>query len=225
MKILNYKLFVESITQDDEMTPEIQKLVEDIKNKAIDNGVEIILEDSKSVPYAIGDFPVSGYFIDYGNPTLAVATGKPLKEWIMVLSHEGSHMEQWIEKSPYWTNSFINGKEAVDYIDEWCGGKEMSERELDDICKRSREVEWDCEKRSIEKAKKYNLPINIKEEIQKANSYILFYTLVKETRKWSTPGKAPHNIKEVWSSMPDTFDMDYTIIPDHIRELYLKNCF
>lgn len=35
MKILNYKLFIESIVNDDEMTPEIQKLVEDTKKKAL----------------------------------------------------------------------------------------------------------------------------------------------------------------------------------------------
>lgn len=226
MKLIKtYKLFIESIVNDDEMTPEIQKLVEDTKKKAIDNNVHIVLENNKTVPYAIGDFPVSGYFIDYGKPTLAVATGKPLKEWVMVLAHEGSHMEQWIEKSPYWTNSFIDGREAVEFIDEWCGGKEMSDEELDNICKRAREVEWDCEKRTIEKAKKYNLPVDIKEEIQKANSYILFYTFIKETRKWNKPGQAPYQIKEVWSSMPDTFDMDYTTISDDIKELYLKHCF
>lgn len=86
-------------------------------------------------------------------------------------------------------------------------------------------VELDCEKRTIEKAKKYNLPVNIKEEIQKANSYILFYTFVKESRKWNTPGKAPYQIREVWSKMPDTFEIDYAQIPEDIRELYRKYCY
>lgn len=217
-----YTLFLESL---EEMTPEIHQLVEDIKRKAEENGVKLILQDTKTVPYAVGDFPVSGYFVDYGKPTLAVATGKPLKDWVMVLAHEGSHMEQWIEKSPYWNNSFINGREAVEYIDEWCGGKEFTKEELDDICKRSLEIELDCERRTIEKAISYNLPVIIEEEIQKANSYILFYTFIKQVRKWNKPGKAPYQIKEVWSKMPSTFEMNYFIVPEEIAELYKKYCY
>ncbi len=224
MKIKNYKLFLES-NQDSELTPEIQKLIDDIKKECEVNGVEVILQNTKTIPYAIGDLPVSGYFIDYGNPKLAVATGKPLKEWVMVLAHESSHMEQCIEKSPYWTNSFIDGREAVEYIDEWCAGKEFSKEEIDDICKRAREVEWDCERRTIEKAIKYKLPVNITEEIQKANSYILFYTFIKDVRKWNAPGKAPHQIREVWSVMPTNFSIDYEVVPDEYKELYLKYCY
>lgn len=220
--IKTYTLFLES---SEEMTPEINQLVEDTKKKAEENGVKLIIQDSKTVPYAVGDFPVSGYFIDYGSPTLAVATGKPLKDWVMVLAHEGSHMEQWIENSPFWKNSFINGREAVEYIDEWCGGKEFSKEEIDDICKRALEVELDCEKRTVEKAIKYNLPVNVEEEIQKANSYILFYTFIKEIRKWNTTGKAPYQVKEVWSKMPTTFEMDYFTVPEEISEIYRKYCY
>lgn len=221
-RLKTYELFRESV---ENVTSEIQQLIEDIKEKAKENGVKIILEDSKTVPYAVGGFPVSGYFIDYGNPVLAVATGKPLKDWIMVLAHEGSHMEQCIENSPFWANSFIDGREAVEFIDEWCGGKEFSKEQVDDICKRALEVELDCEKRTIQKAIKYNLPINIEEEIQKANSYILFYTFIKQVRKWNTTGKAPYMIKEVWSKMPKTFDMDYFSVSDDIAVLYKKYCY
>ena len=203
----------------------IDKLVQDTKNTADEHGVKIIFENTLTVPYAVGGFPCSGYFVDYGNPTLAVAMGKPVDQWVMVLAHESSHMDQWIEKSSAWTNNFVNGKESVDYIDEWCNGKDISEEELNDLIKRSIGEEWDCERRTIEKAKEYNLPINIKEEAQKANSYILFYTMLKETRKWNKPGQAPYQIKEVWSQMPDTFDMDYSVVPDEIKELYLKYCF
>jgi hypothetical protein len=223
MKIKTWNLFLESL--ESEMTPEILKLIEETKKKAEENGVEVIMKETKTVPYAIGDFPVSGYFMDYGKPKLAVATGKPLKDWVMVLAHEGSHMDQWIEKSPYWTNSFIDGREAVEFIDEWCGGKEFTKTELDDICKRSLEVELDCEKRTLDKAIEYNLPVNVEEEIQKANSYILFYTFIKEVRKWNTPGKAPYQVKEVWSKMPKTFNMDYFTVSSEISELYKKFCY
>lgn len=203
----------------------IDKLIEDTKEKAEQNGVKVILQDTPTVPYAVGGFPCSGYFVDYGNPTLVVATGKPIEQWVMVLAHESSHMDQWCEGVPEWTNNFVEGKESVDYIDEWCSGKEFTEGELNDFINRSIAVERDCEMRTIKKAQEYNLPINIEEETQKANSYILFYTMLKETRKWSTPGKEPYRIKEVWSQLPKTFDMDYSYVPEHIKEVYLKYCF
>lgn len=202
-----------------------EKIMSDIKETARQNNVEIIFENTLTIDYPVGNLPVSGYFVDYGGAKLGVAMGKPVEDWIMVLLHESSHMDQWIEKSSYWTNSFINGRESVDYIDEWCSGKEFSEEQLDDFIKRSQDIEWDCEKRTIRKANKYNLPINEKEEIQKANSYILFYKMLKFTRKWSLPGKAPYSVKEVWSLMPENFDMDYNNIPENIKEAYLKYCF
>jgi hypothetical protein len=111
----------------------INNLIEDTKEKAKKHGVKIILEDSLTVPYPVGGFPCSGYFIDYGNPTLAVAMNKPVDQWVMVLAHESSHMDQWIEKSSEWENNFIDGKESVDYIDEWCSGKEFTKEQLDDF--------------------------------------------------------------------------------------------
>jgi hypothetical protein len=67
--------------------------------------------------------------------------------------------------------------------------------------------------------------VNVEEEIQKANSYILFYTFIKEVRKWNTPGKAPYQVKEVWSKMPKTFNMDYFTVSSEISELYKKFCY
>lgn len=203
----------------------VDKLLEDTKKRAEEKGVKVIIQDTLTVPYAVGGFPCSGYFVDYETPTLAVAIGKPVNEWTMVLAHESSHMDQWSEGAPEWKDNFVNGKESVDYIDEWCSGKDFSEEELDDFVKRSIAVERDCEMRTIQKAKEYQLPINIDEETQKANSYILFYTMIKETRKWNKPGRAPYQIKEVWSQMPKTFDMDYSVVPENLKKLYLEFCF
>ena len=218
--IMKYLKLYEEFNQD-----LIDKLIEDTKRTGEEHGVKIIFENSESVPYIVGGFPCSGYFVDYVNPTLAVAMGKPKEEFAMVIVHESCHMDQWIEKSPPWNNNFIDGKESVDYIDEGLSGKEFTPEELDNFIRRSIEVESDCERRTIEKAKSYNLPINIEEETQKANSYILFYSMLKEVRKWNVSGKAPYQIKEVWSQMPKTFDMDYYNVPENLKELYLKYCF
>ena len=215
---MNYlKLFENFKTIDD--------LLSDINICADEHGVKIIYADESTIPYPHTGYPVSGYFVDYGDPTLAVAKGKPYKEWVMILVHESSHMDQWIEKSKYWSNNFINGRESVEYIDDWISGKEYSDKDIGDFIKRSIDVELDCEKRTIDKLKKYNIDINIAEETQKANSYILFYNIVKEFRKWNEVGKAPYQIKEVWSKMSKEFDMNYSSVDSDIKNLYLKHCF
>lgn len=203
----------------------IEQIIEDVKIKTKKYNVRLILNNTKSVKYPGSGFLVSGYFIDYGQPTLAVAMNNPQSEWVMVLLHESSHMDQWIEKSKYWTKSFIKDKESVDFIDEWINGKELTKKEIKNVIRRSREVEWDCEMRTIEKAKIYGLPNNIENEIKKANSYIWLYTLLEETRKWTKNGRAPYRVKQVWSKMPSTFDFDYSTIPEDIKKLYLKYCY
>jgi hypothetical protein len=196
--------------------PEVQRLVDDISLQASQNNVRLILKDAPKVNYPTGGSEVNGYFVVYDKPTLAVAVKRPVMDWVMVLAHEGSHMEQWIERSPYWTESFVDGREAIDHLDDWCRGKDMSEDELADICRRARDVEWDCEKRTIEKAKKYALPVNIKEETQKANSYILLYSLIRHFRRW--PDIRPYEVEDIWSVMPDNFEMDYG--DESLKDMY-----
>lgn len=201
------------------------RLLEDTRVKCEKHGVKFVTTDTEHVQYPVGSVPVSGYFIDYGKPELGVAIGRPVEIWSATLAHESSHMDQWLEKSKYWIGNYINDKEAVDYLDEWIAGTEYTPEEIDTYVNAAIGVEWDCERRTVEKIKEYNLPLDPIEETQKANSYILFYTMLKETRKWNKPGKAPYLIKEVWSQMPKTFDIDYSVVPENIKDLYLKYCF
>ena len=198
------------------------KFIRDIKKDCEKHNVEFILSKTKNVPYGETGYPVSGYFIDYGKPRLGVAIGCPDDMWIPILAHESSHMDQWIEKSPFWINSFIDGKEAVDHIELWVNGKEYNEEELNKIFNAAIDVELDCEKRTIEKIKKYNLPINIEIEIQKANCYPWLYIMIKRLRKMEKVSPLP---REIWSKCPDIFIMDYNYIPPTIRDLYTKYAF
>jgi len=106
-------------------------------------------------------------------------------------------------------------------MDKWLNGKEIKfiKNKIDKI----KYLELDCEKRAVKNIKKYNLPVNIETYIQKANSYILFYNYVKETRQWSKPGNAPYALKnkELWSLCPTKFmpDSYYEKIP---RKIYKK---
>ena len=201
-------------------------IIDDITKKANENGVKLLLPETNTVPYVTGS-EVSGYFVDNGNPTLACAIGGDIKRWGPILAHESSHMDQWIENCSAWTNNYYKGREAVDWLDEWCQDKvQFNDEEVDDLIERAIGVELDCEKRTIEKEKKYNLPVNIEEEIQKSISYILFYRFLKESKKWNSPGKAPYLIKEIWSLMPKSFnEIDFKTVPENIKEAYYKYCY
>jgi hypothetical protein len=203
---------------------QIDSFIEELQTKTKANGVNFIVGEESTVKYFKSDLRVSGYFIDYGTPTLAIATGKEVNSWFMILLHESSHMDQWIEKSPYWTNSFIDGKEAVDYIDEWLNGKDFDDEFLNSVFEKAIMVELDCERRTIQKAKDYGFEIDFEDEIKKANSYILFYRFIQEFKKWYGVDKAPYQIKEVWQEMPSTFDIDYSKLSDDLKDLYNKYC-
>ncbi len=202
----------------------IDYFIQELKNKTQANGVKFIIGEEATVKYFNNDLRVSGYFVDYGTPTLAIATGKDINEWFMILLHESSHMDQWIEQSAYWVDSFIDGREAVDYIDEWLNGKDFDEDSLNSIFHKAIMVELDCERRTIQKAKNYGFDIDFESEIKKANSYILFYLFIKEYRMWYSVNKAPYQIKEVWQEMPSSFDIDYTKLDDKLKKLYNKYC-
>lgn len=203
---------------------QIDSFVQELKNKTETNGVKFIVGDGSTIEYINGGIQVSGYFVDYGNPTLAIATGKDIESWFMILLHESSHMDQWIEKSPYWTDSFIDGKEAVDYINDWLNGQEYDEEFLNNVFEKALMVELDCERRTIQKAKNYGFDIDFESEIKKANSYILFYRFIQEFKKWYGVNKAPYQIKEVWQEMPSSFDIDYSKLDDKLKKLYNEYC-
>ena len=201
---------------------EFQQLVDDTKRIALSHGVRVNFQDSDTILYQ-GTKVGGGYFTDYGTPTIACAIHGDIKNWGTTLAHEASHMDQWIEKSPYWTDNYIDGKESIDWLEEWCNGKEFTNEQVDDFIDRAIGVELDCEKRTIEKLKKYNIPVNIEEEIQKANSYIIYYRFLKETRRWYDRS-TPYLTMAVWSEMPKTFNIDYTKVPQRIKNLYYQHC-
>jgi translation elongation factor EF-1beta len=127
-------------------------------------------------------------------------------------------MDQWVEKVPEWTENV-----GMDNIEKWLNGDDsVNMNNIDNEIRTSIIVEVDCEKRTVEKIKKYGLDsiINIDEYIQKSNAYVLFYLWMRKNRKWYTIGKEPYNIPDVVDIMPKTFDIDYTILDSNIEKTY-----
>jgi len=112
--------------------------------------------------------------------------GKDVKYWFPVLMHESSHMDQYIENDPTWVNNL-----GLEQTDKWIDGDDGVDLNIiSEEIRTSMDVEINCEKRTIEKIKKFNLEdiLDIDEYIQKSNAYILFYLWMK---KCPSPSKYP----------------------------------
>lgn len=195
----------------------VKVFIEDLKIYTKENNIKLILSPEKGVQFSEGGILCNGYFDDITS-TLACALGKDVSQWLVILLHESCHMDQWVEKVPEWTENV-----GMDNIEKWLNGDDsVNMNNIDNEIRTSIIVEVDCEKRTVEKIKKYGLDsiINIDEYIQKSNAYVLFYLWMRKNRKWYTIGKEPYNIPDVVNVMPKTFDIDYTILDPNIEKEY-----
>lgn len=194
----------------------VSKFLKDLKEQCKKYNVKLTFYDSESVPLGNGARS-TGYF-DYD--VLEIAVGRKNKDWLSILVHESCHLDQWIEQTDIWTKTVVNDDDVQ--VDKWLSGKDVRyvKRKLD----RTREMELDCERRSLKKIKKYKLPINTKEYIQKANGYVHFYNYLYETRRWTKPENTPYSNKAIYSQMPSYFRESsyYKTLPNKVRNIFIK---
>jgi hypothetical protein len=159
----------------------------------------------------------SGYFSsDPSGLELAVSTGVKDENWLMVLVHESCHLDQWIEDR----DAFEDMDKSAS-LDEWIGGKRYRKSSIDKAIEAIVKVELDCEKRSVEKIKKYNLPLDTKRYTCMANTYMYFYYWIKKSRIWVPKNKSLY-IEEIIKHAPKRFQKDYSVIPLKLEEAFEK---
>jgi len=184
------------------ITPELQAFFVGVESRARKHGVECVFRQASQLPYPNTSTLVDGYFVDTPRRTFAVAMGKPLEQWLPVYVHESSHMDQYLEGSAAWKERCISGTmiESLDVIHLWIDRKiELTAEQLADYVRRARNVEWDCERRSADKIAQFALPIDHRDYIRRANSYLYFYTATKELRFW------PRSLSDVYIYCPAVF--------------------
>jgi hypothetical protein len=93
---------------------------------------------------------------------------------------------------------------------------ELSAAQKEAIIAKVQRVELDAEMRSVDKIKKYGLPLDVAYYTKRANAYVWFYRAVAKTRKWIT---APYNDQRVLALMPDHFNNDYSSMPAGFLEV------
>lgn len=189
---------------------EFKGIVNDIFDTATNNGIKVEFVDKKLVTVFGEKSGCKGYFIDLPKPKMVIATGNPFNEWILVLIHEGCHMEQFIENNQNWSK--LDDKGFWDWVEY---KKELTEKEITRGVDNIISLEIDCEKRVIDKIIKYNLPIDTVTYIQKANSYVYSYYMCMKYRTW-IPGI--YNREDVYKLSPKKFRKDYSKIPKKLRD-------
>lgn len=199
----------------------IQSFIISLKRKANKLGVTLELTNETDV-YISEHIKCAGYFQSKcgKDPNLLVtATKMPIERWLSTLVHESCHMDQWSEKIKLWKE---HDKLNDNIVDEWLEGKNHSIKKVEAAIKITRDLELDCEQRAVNKIKRFNLPINTAEYIQKANVYIFFHNWVLLKRKWYNPLNCPftnHNIFKLLK--PEWYD-SYEIIPPDLLKAFKK---
>lgn len=193
--------------------------INDLMLKAKEHGVNMIM--SKEPRVALGSGGECGGYFDGDKATLAVGCGRPFDEWFSILVHESCHMDQWIEKDPTWDASYIGGVESVVLLDLWFDHHiELTEEQIWKVVDASREVERNCEERTVAKILHYGLPIDAQEYAQKGNAYVYAYNMMGFTRKWYGTGNEPYLNRKVWKNLPADFNRDYSKTPKSVFDLY-----
>lgn len=135
-----------------------EKFWRDLKKKCRENNIRIVFTKDKKV-YLKGENKyedgVSGIFAE---TIIMVTTYQGMVKAFQLLVHESCHVDQFLEDKKKWREADHGYEETV----KW---------------------ELDCEKRAVEKIKKYKLPIDIKIYSKKANYIIYSYIYSIQTKK------------------------------------------
>jgi len=206
----------------------VYNAVNNVVHTAIRNGIGVKLQQTEMVD--IGDGVLCSGAFDSGSatsvPCLYVAMKKPVEEWLPVLLHEGSHMDQFIQDAACWKALREDFDPHADQMFfEWIAGERECDAET--IAKLARvlaEVELDCEIRTVDKIMNSDLGniIDVGQYIQKANSYVMFYTYIGKynVRKFYPVDRVPYKTPEIYKKFPRYFIEDISNLTEEYKLLY-----
>lgn len=160
-----------------------------------------------------------GYF-DHETRELGVSKGDSEPDFISILVHEFSHMEQWIEEDPTYTHHLRGGYESSEIMDKWIKGREYEYNTIKSAIDIIRDCELNCERRAIKNIEKYNLNLDMDDYCRSSNAYIMFYNYIMKKRRWEYE-KSASEIPEIVNAMPnDLYSLDYTKLSKKYKDLF-----
>lgn len=180
------------------------EIAQEIVRRAWSFGVSVWLSPDDHVQ-AADMVRCSGYFDGESKPpVLAVSWGQPEDRRIGVLLHEYSHLTQWAEGAPIWKDD--TGDWAA-----WLNGKSV--RNIKALIANARELEADCERRTIRLMRELQAPVDLERYTRSANAYLHFYNVMAERRKWFAKDKSPYTQPDVLALCNPTLDTDFSKTP------------
>ncbi len=199
------------------MQTSVSRFVADVRATCKETGVKLRLAPARHV--RLGPGVLSNGYFSSEYLELATAVNKPEQEWLRVLVHESSHLDQWREKAPVW----IRSAHAYDGLFNALVDTHPINRSYLPIWSRlARDLELDCEKRAFKKMKHWDLPIDPAKYVRAANAYVWFYTMIPELNSWYIPGREPYNDRRILAMCPEHFVEDYDNVPKELIKEYYR---
>lgn len=187
------------------------KLIIDTIQKCIDQKISFSLKSNKSFDKSSGYVNFKSFVCCYGEKEIFIES----------FLHESCHLDQLSEKNSVWYDPLFLEHKDLD-IFSITNKKKNKSKKYEDLFKKTVELELDCDKRSINKAKKYNLNINTDNYIQRSNFCLMCYYPFYQLKCWIFP---PVDHKLI-SSLPTKFlslddywkknDTVYNFIKSHL---------
>ena len=214
--------------------PEIDKLLKDVITDLSYRSITPLFSLTDYVESNNG-IKSNGFF-DAECREFACAVGKPWQFWLRTFIHESCHFDQWKERCDAWQASdrflpseedlvwdWLDFKVDVPYQDHY-NGKTMrfvDWSKIVEVAKVTKELERDCEERTIKKILEYGIPISTEDYARGAWAYVLFYEYILECRQWYVIGKEPYNNEDLKALMPTKMDAN-PVLTDEMRAIYAK---
>ena len=195
----------------------VSKFIRKLKKDCKSNNIGLFLYNQK---YIVDEGDKFGGWFDPVKKELHCSFPSPMqRKYVELLVHESCHMDQFLNKSPKWT--IEQNFNSLTIFWEWLQGKEATH--ISSHLKNVQLMEAECEQLAVQKIIDLDLSLNIEQYIQKANSYLLFYSVLKETKKWCD--YPPYKFKEIWQQMPSDKILQKFTISLELKDLYKSKCY
>lgn len=117
-----------------------------------------------------------------------------------IFVHESCHVDQLIDKASIWYEGVFDTEK--DWLDLHTRGKTRKSKKIESYFRKLMELELDCDKRAVEKIKKYKLNIDIKTYIKSSNIYMFSYYCFYHQKCWYDGQHRIYDQKNILKEMP-----------------------
>lgn len=196
----------------------VQKFLDHVHSHLRKNKFKLILHMDN---LKIGKNNVSGYFSE---DTREIVISIKEENWLEILVHEYNHFLQFINNEEKYI--LINQGESnfLNELWEWLDGNiELNTNRKNLLFKTVQDMELDCERKSVEMIKQFNLPIDTEEYISIAHIYIFYYMFAKKNRCWFSENATIKDIMTEGNLQNLSLDIDFSTLPENYIKIFEKH--